>query len=185
MDLERQGVAELALHAQPGLGGDPVHVGAREALDVADPLRLGDLRRAPGAQVVLQRHLDDHRAADARGLAQQRDRIGHVLEHVAEHAQVERAVGLGQPLAVEATATRSSGRCARDPRGLGADLVAHVLAPVSAAGRARRAARRRRSRPRRRPPATAGCSATTWSALPRALSARQRAHLSASSPLCE
>src|SRR5436190_2633385 len=64
VDLERERVAELAFHAQAGVGGDPVHVCAREALDVADPLRLGDLRGAPRAEVVLERDLDDDLAAD-------------------------------------------------------------------------------------------------------------------------
>src|SRR6476469_3480936 len=85
--LERERVAELALHPQPGLGGDAVHVGAREALDVPDPLRRGDLRRPPRAQVVLERDLDHDLAADPRGLAQQRDRVGDVLQHVAEDAK--------------------------------------------------------------------------------------------------
>src|SRR5690242_9966807 len=94
--LERERVAELARHAQARLARDPVHVGAREALDVPDPLRLGDLAGPLRAQVVLQRDLDDDLAADARGLAQQRHGIRDVLEHVAQHPQVERAVEIGR-----------------------------------------------------------------------------------------
>jgi hypothetical protein len=99
--LARQRVAQLALHRQPRGSGQPVHLPAVEPVQVPDALRLRAVTRAPPRHVVLQRHLDQHAPGDARGLAQQRQRVRDVLEHVREHREVVRAVGGRNARAVE------------------------------------------------------------------------------------
>jgi len=57
-------------------------VRAIEGVHVADPRRLGALRRPGGRAVRLQRHLDDHVAGQPRRLAEQRQGLGDVLDDV-------------------------------------------------------------------------------------------------------
>ena len=159
---------------------------ATEAVQVADGLApalgLGPRRAA----VVLQRHLHHHGAADAGGLAQQRQRVGHVLQHVGEHAQVVGVVG-------------APGRCSPSNRSTtpGPEPVAGELdrplgdlVAVAASPPPRARAISSSSTPSPQPtsatePGSAGSAAAsraTWSAFPSAHSARQRAERSASSP---
>ena len=94
--------------------------------DLGGVLALGG---APRRHVRLERHLDEHCAADARDLAQQRGRIGHVLEHVREHAEVVAAVALRQVLPVVARDGVDLRALARDRDGGVADLDARQSCP--------------------------------------------------------
>ena len=58
------------------------------------------LAGAPGRPVRLERHLYDDGAADSPGLRKQDRGIRHMLQHVGEDAQVERAVPLAKMQAV-------------------------------------------------------------------------------------
>ena len=147
------------------------------------PIAADDARlpaRRPDS-VALERHLHDQRAARPRRLAQQRQRLRHVLEHVRQHAQVERAVGHRQR-ARRRTLDRAPTRGIAPRRARARPPPPRCRTPPATrrtrAATAPRAARRRRSRSRRptRRPAPAGAhSRTTWSALPRAPSSRHAA----------
>ena len=82
--------------------------------------------------VRLQRNLEHDRAARARDLLQQRNRVGHVLEHVRQDAQVIRAAAGGQMRAVIQHHGVDLRTRASDRDGRLADLRA-VQAPAEAA----------------------------------------------------
>jgi hypothetical protein len=90
VDRERQRVLELAGHAQPRVADDPPRRVAAQALQMPDLRGVRALGRAARREVVLERHLDDHRPAHPRRLRQQRRRVADVLEHVAQDAEVVR-----------------------------------------------------------------------------------------------
>ena len=90
---------------------------AIQALQVSDLGGVRALARAPRRQVGLERHLDEHRAAGAGDLGEQRRGVGHVLEHVGEDAEVVGAVGDRQvQRRRRARPTSISGALARDRR---------------------------------------------------------------------
>ena len=55
----------------------------------------GEVLRQP--PVVLERHLHEDGASDARRLVEQLARMLHVFDHVAQHHQVEVPVRMGKP----------------------------------------------------------------------------------------
>ena len=101
--------------AQPGARDDQPRAVAGEALQVADLLGVLALGGALGREVVLERHLDEDGAAGARDLGEQRRRVGDVLEHVREDAEVVGAVG-ERAGAGRRRARRSRSRAARGDR---------------------------------------------------------------------
>ena len=187
VDRQRQRVLELGGDSQARARHDRRDRRAVEALEVADLGGVLALAGPPRREVGLERHLDDAPPAGARDLGEQR---------AAGRARA-RARARGCPARY---APSAAGRCsavverdrvdlralARDRDGRLGDLDARRAARRSRAGAARTAARRRRSRPRAcspgRRPARAH-SAITWSALPTAPSARQRAYTAASAGL--
>ena len=106
------------------------------------------LPRPPRRQVGLERHLHHHRAARARHLGQQRRRVGDVLEHVREDAELVRAVGRGQMQRRRSSSTESISSRARAISTAASVISTPTAARRSRGGAARTGARRRRSRPR-------------------------------------
>jgi hypothetical protein len=118
---EHERVGELGADLEAGVAHQRADRGPVEELDMADPRRLGALRRSRRGAVVLERHLDEDQRRQARRLGQQRRGVGHVLEDMREHDEVVGAVGGGDTLAVEDREARGGDIVrARDrDRGLG------------------------------------------------------------------
>ena len=176
--LQRQRVLQLARDRRPAPAAIARAAARSRLLQVADLGRVSRLDGPPRRPVGLQRHLEDHRAADPRRLAEQRRRVGHVLEHVREDPQLVGAV-LERQVAPSNSSIRASPRAAPgdlhgrladlDPRQPPAETAPPQLAPAAPRRRSRRpACSQGRARPARH-------SSITWSALPTAPSARQRA----------
>ena len=107
--------------------------GAVKPAQVADLGGAAALLRAARRDVALQRNLDDHRAAGARDLPEQRLGLEHVLEHVGEHAELARAVGERQRLAVVQLDCLDLGAIARDRDRRRCDLHARQAPAETAA----------------------------------------------------
>ena len=153
---------------------------------MADLLRVRALGRAPRGQVRLERDLDHDRAAGA----------GHLGAAARRGRGRARARARGRP---RSYAPSAAGRCRPSilldgldpgPRARRSSTAACVISrpaqapPKPRAGELLRAARRRRSRRRgcsRGAGPAAAQSSITWSALPTAPSARQRAYSAACS----
>ncbi len=90
----RERVGQLGPHLEARLAAPAPPPSPREKRCTWPSASRARSRRGPrGGAVVLQRHLDHQRAARPRRLAQQRHRVGHVLEHVGQHPEVVGAVG--------------------------------------------------------------------------------------------
>ncbi len=176
-------------HSQAGPRDDLPRAGAVQPLQVADLVGVLALGGPPRRHVGLQRHLHHHRPARPRRLGQQRRRIGHVLEHVREDPQLVRAVA-GAAGARRRRARTRSISC----RAPAISTAAWVISTPSRRPPNPRARSSHSSAPSPQPisrvlvgdsPAREH-SASTWSALPTAPSARQRAYRAASagSSLC-
>ena len=175
--LARKRVAELALDPQAGArrpararprgrtraGGRSART--RRAWPAARPERLSSSGTSTST-----------RARDARGLAQQRQRVRDVLEHVREHRQVVRAVLGGHVRAVEGLEPPGARDAARagDLDRRRARARSRRSAPAARPATARPAARPRRSRSRPRVAGAGRHSATACAAFVRAPSSRQR-----------
>src|SRR5438309_1398531 len=73
------------------------------------------LARSPRRPVALERDLEHHGSTDACDLCEQRRRVGHVLEHVREHAEREGVLGERQRRAVIALDAGELRALPRDP----------------------------------------------------------------------
>jgi len=102
MHRQRQRVLQLGRDAQARAGDDVARGVSVEPLQVADLDGVLALARPTCRDIGLQRDLDHDGSAGPCDLGQQRGRVGHVLEHVGEDAELVRAVGVRQVRAVVA-----------------------------------------------------------------------------------
>ena len=91
VDLERQRILELAGDGQAGARDQLAHVAAVESVEVSHLSGALALALPSRREIGLEWHLNEHSPAYAGDLGDERRRIGHVLEHMGDDAEVVRA----------------------------------------------------------------------------------------------
>ena len=118
VSLERQRILELAGNHETGTRDDPPRGRAIEALEVSNVDGLLAPRPPSRRAVRLERYLHDRRLARASHLGEHANWIGHVLEHVADDAELVLPIARRQVQAVIQghRVDLRTARCDRDRR---------------------------------------------------------------------